>query len=120
MFEIRVEGHFAAAHFLNDYNGKCERLHGHNYRVRAWARGEQLNSGGMLIDFSLFKKALKEMTETLDHRHLNEIPFFSKGDPSAERIALYLFEGIAERYPEIPLFRVDVYETEKNMASFSR
>jgi 6-pyruvoyltetrahydropterin/6-carboxytetrahydropterin synthase len=118
MFEIRVEDHFAAAHFLSDYHGKCERLHGHNYRVRAWARGDKLKTGGMLLDFAVFKKALGEITGELDHRHLNEHPFFADGSPSAERLAFYIFNEVKKRNPDIPLHRIDVFETEKNMASW--
>jgi len=57
MYQARVESEFSAAHFLSHYHGKCERLHGHNYRVRLWAKGEKLDAGGMLADFTLLKKA---------------------------------------------------------------
>ena len=60
MFEVRVEADFAAAHFLKDYNGKCENLHGHNYRVFAHVRGNNLNEGGMLLDLLLLKDALRK------------------------------------------------------------
>lgn len=118
MFEIRVEDHFAAAHYLAHYHGKCERLHGHNYRVRAWVRGEELSAGGMLLDFSILKKNLAAILETLDHRHLNELDFFASGEPSAERIAHYIGQEFQRCHPEIPIYRIDVFETEKNMASW--
>ena len=66
MFEVRVQADFSAAHFLRDYNGKCENLHGHNYKVFAHAKGEKLNEGGMLLDFSKLKKALREVCKKLE------------------------------------------------------
>ncbi len=117
MYSVRIESSFAAAHFLSHYHGKCERLHGHNYKVRVWARGPELDSGGMLIDFGLLKKALAQVLEGLDHGNLNDIADFS-GDPSAERIAAYVFRGIRAVFPHAPIYKVDVFETDINMASF--
>ena len=116
MFEVRVEGDFAAAHFLTRYHGKCEHLHGHNYRVMAF--GDTLDNGGMLVDFAVFRKALNEVLNELDHTSLNDHPYFSDGTPSAEKIAYYVFTKIKEKNSEIPLYRVDVFETEKSRASF--
>lgn len=117
MYLVRVEADFAAAHFLTRYKGKCERLHGHNYKVRAWAKGAVLDEGGMLLDFGELKGALREVLGELDHNLLNDIEFF-KGDPSAERIAEYIFKGIAARLPEAPLSAVEVFETETSMARY--
>lgn len=124
MYQVRVEAEFAAAHFLSHYHGKCERLHGHNYRVRLWAKGKELDAGGMLIDFSLLKAALREVCGTLDHQNLNEFAFFS-GDPSAERIAKYIFDETASLLAtrggraEL-LWAVEVYETPTSMARYER
>ncbi len=117
MYRIRVEAEFAAAHFLSHYRGKCERLHGHNYRVRAWARGEKLGPGGMLLDFGELKLALRAVLEALDHSNLNDIPSF-EGDPSAERIAEHVFRALAERLPGSPLEAVEVFETPTSMARY--
>lgn len=117
MFEVSVEADFAAAHFLTDYHGKCERLHGHNYRVVAHARGTELDSGGMLIDFGILKGALRDVCSTLDHSNLNDIASFD-GNPSAERIARYIFEAIMNACPQIPLYALDVYETPTNRARY--
>jgi len=119
MYSVRVEADFAAAHRIVHYNGKCERPHGHNYRVRVWASGDSLGEGGMLIDFSLLKGALKTLIEeSLDHRDLNEMAVFAD-DPSAERIAEYIYRGMRERVPQAPISAVDVYETPTSMARFS-
>lgn len=118
MYEVRVESGFAAAHRLVHYNGKCERLHGHNYKVRLWARGSSLEEGGMLVDFGLLKAALAKVIACLDHSDLNEIQFFQQ-DPSAERIARYIFETIKSDAPELPVSAVEVFETESSMARYS-
>jgi 6-pyruvoyltetrahydropterin/6-carboxytetrahydropterin synthase len=117
MYTIRVESDFAAAHHLSHYHGKCERLHGHNYRVRVCARAERLGEGGMLLDFGILKGALREVLAALDHADLNAIPEFLD-DPSAERIARYVFDRLREKIPEAPLASVDVFETPTSMARY--
>ena len=117
MFEVRVEADFAAAHYLQDYHGKCERLHGHNYRVLAHARGNELDAGGMLLDFTILKKELKDVCNELDHTNLNDNPYF-KMNPSAERIAMYIYEKIKTCLPECPLYAIDVYETPTSRARY--
>lgn len=131
MYEVRVTADFAAAHFLRDYNGKCENLHGHNYKVYAHVKGENLNEGGMLLDFSKLKHALREVCGKLDHTNLNELEVFEQ-NPSAERIANYIFnqllalmkaEGIdlsfAAGKKDAWLYAVDVFETETSRARYS-
>ena len=124
MFEVRVEDDFAAAHFLKDYHGKCENLHGHNYKVFVHVEGNSLDEGGMLIDFSVLKRELKNVLSCLDHTNLNDIQFFEQ-NPSAERIARYIYlklvENLKEKNMDFSLSssngkisKVDVFETEKN------
>lgn len=124
MFEVRVEADFAAAHFLKDYNGKCENLHGHNYKVFAHVRGNNLNEGGMHLDFSKLKDALRKTCKILDHTNLNDFPFFNQ-NPSAEKIALFIFENIKKELNESKdiqkepfLYAVDVFETETSRARY--
>ena len=128
MFEVRVEASFSAAHFLQDYHGKCERLHGHNYKVFAHAKGSRLDPGGMLLDFSELKKALRSVCEELDHRNLNDFDFFAQ-NPSAERIAMYIYDGIIRRLPALAkdgsnddgparLYAIDVFETDTSRARY--
>ena len=117
MFEVRVEAGFAAAHRLVHYNGKCERLHGHNYKVRLWASGESLGDGGMLVDFGLLKAALGEAVAELDHQDLNEIAYF-RDDPSAERIAAYIFGKVKASRPDLPVSSVEVFETDTYMSRY--
>jgi len=119
MFEVRVEADFAAAHYLRDYHGKCERLHGHNYRVLAHARGKDLDTGGMLLDFTILKQTLKKVCATLDHTNLNDNVYF-QDNPSAERIAMYIYDKILEELPSAPLYAVDVYETPTSRARYRK
>ena len=130
MFEVRVTADFAAAHFLKDYNGKCENLHGHNYKVYAHVKGPKLNEGGMLLDFTKQKGALREVCKQLDHTNLNDFEVFEQ-NPSAERIAMYIYNGIISLLKkegidlsysagktEPALYCVDVFETETSRARY--
>jgi len=122
MYSVRVEADFAAAHSLTHYHGKCERLHGHNYRVRAFARGETLGEGGMLLDFGILKGALRSVCAELDHTNLNDFPVFAQ-DPSAERIAKHVFDRLAETLPAEAaslLWAVEVFETPTSLARYER
>ena len=129
-YEVRVEADFSAAHFLRDYNGKCENLHGHNYKVYAHVRGKELNEGGMLLDFSKLKKALRAVCKELDHTNLNDLPVFDQ-NPSAERISFYIYTSIIElmkkegldlsyqKDKKSPvLFAIDVFETDTSRARY--
>ena len=123
MYQARVEDEFSAAHFLSHYKGKCEKFHGHNYRVRLWVHGTELDEGGMLADFALLKKALMQVLAQLDHSNLNDLDVF-QNDPSAERIAKFIFGAIKEKLPELGidsalLWAVDVFENARSMARYS-
>ena len=127
MFEVRITDDFAAAHFLRDYNGKCENLHGHNYKVYVHVEGNKLDEGGMLLDFTLLKTALKEVLSKIDHTNLNDIADFDQ-NPSAERIAVYIYKNMLKFLSEKGLdlsknsnrriSKVDVFETDKNRARY--
>ncbi len=119
MFTVRVEDGFSAAHFLTRYHGKCERLHGHNYRVRVTAAGPELNEGGMLLDFGVMKTALRRITAEFDHGSLNDHPAFSDGCPSSERIARLVYERMRAELPDANLTLVEVFETDINRATYS-
>jgi 6-pyruvoyltetrahydropterin/6-carboxytetrahydropterin synthase len=121
MYQVRVEEEFSAAHYLSHYRGKCERLHGHNYLVRVWLSGDKLDEGGMLFDFSSLKKTLREVLAVLDHKNLNDLEIFNN-DPSAERIAKFIFEEIQKKLPDQKaelLWAVDVFENSKSMVRYS-
>ena len=125
MYEVRVEADFAAAHFLKDYHGKCENLHGHNYKVYAHVRGDRLDEGGKLFDFTELKGALRKVCGQLDHKNLNDYDYFLQ-NPSAERIATYIAENILNDIPSLKkndtdnayLYAVDVFETDTSRARY--
>ena len=125
MYEVRVEADFAAAHFLKDYHGKCENLHGHNYKVYAHVRGDRLDEGGMLLDFTELKSSLRKVCGLLDHKNLNDFDCF-KQNPSAERIASFIAENILEDIPALikkdtgnaHLYAIDVFETDTSRARY--
>jgi 6-pyruvoyltetrahydropterin/6-carboxytetrahydropterin synthase len=116
MFSARVEGTFSSAHNLRGYKGKCEALHGHNWKVVVEARGRKLDSCGMLIDFTKMKSALKDELARLDHCYLNNVAYFKKKNPTSERIAEYLFARLRTRIRG--LYAVTVWESDNAAATF--
>jgi 6-pyruvoyltetrahydropterin/6-carboxytetrahydropterin synthase len=96
MFELKVISHFAAAHQLTEIGGPCERLHGHNWKIEAFVRGEKLGKDGLLIDFKRIKKALEEVLDGLDHHFLNELTSFREESPSSENIAKHIYNALSK------------------------
>lgn len=94
MYEIEVKAAFEAAHFIEGYAGKCARLHGHNWEVKAVVVGENLDSLGMLMDFRILKAELKKVLEEYDHRFLNELEQFASENPTAENLARQIYERL--------------------------
>jgi 6-pyruvoyltetrahydropterin/6-carboxytetrahydropterin synthase len=122
MYEVSVEAAFAAAHSLRGYQGKCEALHGHNYKVRLVVAGKQLDQIGLLQDFTLLKQVLRAITGKLDHKHLSELPPFDEVNPSAENLAHFIHDEsakqLAGRLGEATLASVTVWETETAAATY--
>lgn len=122
MYEVEIIASFSAAHLLREYKGKCERLHGHNYRIHVTARSETPGTGGMVMDFGDLKKATAEVLDRLDHSFLNDIEPFDKIEPSAENIAAVIFGEISEILGDSApmLHRVSVWESDTSRASYIR
>jgi 6-pyruvoyltetrahydropterin/6-carboxytetrahydropterin synthase len=121
MFEVSVEQTFAAAHALRNYHGKCENVHGHNYRVQVRVSGPELDDAGMLVDFVELKRLLRGAIERLDHQFLNEVAPFDDVNPSAENIARYFFDEIHRSLRTDTAASVDevrVWETDIQYASY--
>ncbi len=121
MFELMVESSFSAAHRLKTVNKKCERLHGHNWKVQLFLSGSKLKRTGVLLDFKEAKRRLKEVIAPLDHQYLNEIPFFKKISPTSENIAYYLYQKLQVLFAKnkkIKVAKVTVWESEKTAASY--
>jgi 6-pyruvoyltetrahydropterin/6-carboxytetrahydropterin synthase len=122
MFEVSVEQTFAAGHALRDYKGKCENVHGHNFKVQVTIEGERLDKTGMLVDFIDVKDKMREVIAKLDHQFLNDVPPFDVQNPSAENIAVYFCEELSEGLRETPvpvrIREVKVWETEIQSATY--
>ncbi len=121
MFEITVEYSFAAGHALRGYHGKCENIHGHNYKLEVTLCGNKLNSIGLLMDFADLKGVIKEIVKGVDHQFLNDLPPFDQLNPSAENMARYFFDEIQSRLraSEARVKRVKVWETDTTSATYS-
>jgi len=122
MFEVSVEHTFAAGHALRHYRGKCENVHGHNYRVQVIVRGEKVDRvTGMLADFVELKRLLREISEPLDHVFLNDIEPFTAIEPSAENIAVYICEKMQAGLGQgnaVEVAEVKVWETDIQSATY--
>lgn len=118
-----MEETFSAGHALRGYRGKCENPHGHNYRVRLTLEGEELDSAGLLYDFTHMKRMLREVIRALDHKFLNDQAPFDQINPSAENIAKFFHEQTAGKIEQAPnrprIARITVWETDQTWASYS-
>lgn len=101
MYILTVEDTFASAHQLRGYKGKCENIHGHNWKVVLSVKGNKLNEIGLLIDFHELKDILKKITGLLDHKNVNEVPPFDKINPSSELIAEFICSKTSEELNKI-------------------
>ncbi|MFA5478463.1 MAG: 6-carboxytetrahydropterin synthase [Candidatus Muiribacteriota bacterium] len=123
MYLLGVRGDFSSAHFLKNYNGKCCNIHGHNWKVEAVFEGHTLDSKTYISeDFGILKKILKNICEELDHTNLNEIEYFKKTNPSAEKISEYIFsqlekEVIKEKI-NAQVYEVKVWESDNTWVLF--
>ena len=119
MYYLQVEDDFASAHQLREYKGKCENLHGHNWRVLARVKGRTLDASGMLLDFGVLKKILKETLDRLDHKFLNDTPPFDRINPTSENLAKYLFGELSGLLPAgVSVHEITVWESEKCAATY--
>jgi len=120
MYEVKIVTQFAAAHRLENFNGKCESLHGHNWKVEVFLAGKDLDGTGLLMDFGLVKARTKEVLEEIDHKYLNELAAFQDRNPSSENLACYLYErlGAVFNYDGVKVRRVDVWESDTSCASY--
>ena len=119
VFELTVGAAFAAAHNLRGYEGSCERLHGHNWKIDITLRGSKLDKLGMLVDFRDVKAMVSELLDELDHRYLNEIPAFQEDNPTTENVAKWLAGQLAKRLPShIRVAKVTAWESDNCGASY--
>jgi 6-pyruvoyltetrahydropterin/6-carboxytetrahydropterin synthase len=123
MFQVSVEETFSAGHALRGYRGKCENPHGHNYRVRVIVQGAQLDSIGLLYDFSQMKHVLRDLIGGVDHKFLNDQAPFDAINPSAENMAKYFYDEVSQKIgaaahgPHVA--SVTVWETDETSATYT-
>lgn len=116
MFELKIETNFSAAHHLLNYDGVCENQHGHNWKVEVYFKGEKLDKSNIFIDFKILKKEVNKIIEKLDHKDLNELPFFVGISPSSEIISKYIYFEVKKVFEQV--YKVSVWETQNACASF--
>ena len=123
MFQVSVEETFSAGHALRGYRGKCENPHGHNYRVRVTVEGRQLDSIGLLYDFSQMKHILRDLIGGVDHKFLNDQAPFDTINPSAENMAKFFYDETSRRMSQAPnaprITSITVWETDETSATYT-
>jgi 6-pyruvoyltetrahydropterin/6-carboxytetrahydropterin synthase len=121
MYRLMIETTFASAHQLRGYRGKCENLHGHNWKVQVFVDAERLNEIDIAIDFHDLKRITNEIVSQLDHKLLNEIFPFTEKNPSSENIAKWLFDSLRDNlkgYENIKIHAVTIWESETASATY--
>lgn len=122
MYSLKICTNFAAAHNLIHYDGDCENLHGHNWKVEVTVKAKELDKSGLAIDFKILKAQTKELLGTLDHKYLNDLEPFINNSPSSENISRYLFEKLEVilNSDNVTVDHVTVWESDNACASYSR
>lgn len=116
MYSVKVGVSFSAAHNLRNYKGKCEELHGHNWKVEIVAASAKLDKTGILLDFGYLKEELNAVIEKLDHKYLNNLAYFKKVNPTSENIAKYIYDNIKRRIKILK--QATVWENDKSRATY--
>ncbi len=120
MFEVLREQVFSASHQLREYKGKCERLHGHNWRVQVHVEAQDLNASGMVVDFHELDVIMAKAIEPFDHRHLNDVPPFDVMNPSSENLARVIGDDVQKQLndPRLKVRCCDVWESDLSRARY--
>ena len=112
MFELSIKDHIASAHYLRGYEGKCKNLHGHTWKIEVTIVSDQLDEIGMVADFAILKKQLKEFLMNIDHVCLNDLPYFKEVNPTTENIAKYIYTKFPETIAPLKVKSVQVWESD--------
>jgi 6-pyruvoyltetrahydropterin/6-carboxytetrahydropterin synthase len=121
MFEVTIEESFAAGHALRNYHGRCENVHGHNYRCHVTIEGAHLDEIGLLVDFVALKKVVHAVLDRMDHQWLNDFPPFDAINPSAENMAKHIYEQVVEGMKDtagVRVASVKLWETDLASATY--
>jgi len=121
MYQVSVEEHFDAAHYLRNYGGKCENLHGHRFKVVVTVSASELDEIGLAFDFAELKSHLRQVLASFDHTCLNEVSPFDKINPSSENIAVTIYERLKACLPKgaISLSSIEVWESPQSRICYS-
>ena len=123
MYTLTVEETFAAAHQLREYQGKCENMHGHTWKVALSITGDQLNNIGLLVDFQDIKAVLREITAMFDHRNINELPPFDVINPSSENLSKFFYGEAVKRFavktPALKVSSVTIWESPTSCCTYT-
>jgi 6-pyruvoyltetrahydropterin/6-carboxytetrahydropterin synthase len=122
LYELKVISSIAAAHRLRGIEGKCEELHGHNWKVEVFVTGEKLGPDGLLIDFKWIKKATEKVLQELDHKFLNELDAFEGLNPSSENLARHIHGSVRKKLSpkNIHVSKVTVWESDTAAATYKQ
>ncbi len=116
MYELSIEGNFSAAHQVKGYPGDCADIHGHTYRIEARIRVKKLDKIGMSLDFRVVKKALMRVLTRLDHKNLNNLPYFKRHNATAEHIAEHVFREMQKKFKT--MHSITVWEGASNKITY--
>ena len=121
MYELKIITHMACAHQLREFEGRCENLHGHNWKIEVFVTGNELEPNGILIDFKRIKSVTEKVIDELDHKFLNDLEYFKGVNPSSENIARYVFKalGYALNSNNVRVSRVTAWESDNACASYT-
>jgi len=121
MYQISVEQHFDAAHFLRGYHGKCEALHGHRFKVVVKVKSPRVDDRGIAYDFAELKQLLGDILSRFDHTCLNDMPPFDKINPSSENIASTIYNELKLKLAQLPVLLscVEVWESPQSGVAYS-
>jgi 6-pyruvoyltetrahydropterin/6-carboxytetrahydropterin synthase len=121
MFEVTIEESFSSGHALRNYRGKCENVHGHNYRCQVSIQGEKLDEIGLLVDFVELKRVVHSVLDRMDHQWLNDFPPFDILNPSAENMAKFIYDEVSsglEGKNGIRVAAIRLWETDTASATY--
>jgi 6-pyruvoyltetrahydropterin/6-carboxytetrahydropterin synthase len=120
VYELKVVTQLAAAHQLREFSGKCENLHGHNWKIEIYVTGRELGANGILIDFKLIKDAAHKVVQELDHTFLNQLKPFQGMNPSSENIARFIFESLSQEIDsdQVKVSKVTAWESDTACAAY--
>ncbi len=120
MYELTITSYFSSAHNLRGYQGACENLHGHNWKVEVEIRAERLDEVGMALDFKSLREKARAVIDRLDHKYLNEVTPFDSENATAENIARHIYAELKKRLDDgnVSVSKVRVWESENAAAAY--